>query len=256
MNGSRRERVVALLNLFLYVVLWGWLVSCDTYHFSSPQPIDVKDLVQFPKEARGVWVDEQDLDTVVIAKNTIEFYSYERQVVIKPFGAWERVMDRPAGYYSFQSVRYDTGLNVLDTVANYVIKDGLIYEIKYGLKAGCPFFEKNDSLFCTCKNVFLLELGKKFFLRKISKGQYIINAHESLVIRPDSEWWQILFMEIDNDNRIRTYLPNATIRSDPSLIHRMKDEYFFSAQWSLADVRKNIRKGLFSKEYKMLKRVK
>jgi hypothetical protein len=255
MNVRKRGEYFHLLNLVLCIVSLTVLTSCDTYHFSSPQPIDAVNLNQFPKEARGIWVDEQDHDTVVIGKKVVAFHSYEKQIILKPFGKWEGIMDRPTGYYSFKSVKYDTTLKMLDTVSNYIIKDNLIYEIKNGLQRGCPFTVKKDTIYCVCKNKFILELGEKFFLREITKGQYIVNVHESLVIRPESEWWQILLMEIGTD-KVKTYFPNSKIRTEGELIYRSNDEYFFSTQWSRAGIQQKIKEGLFSNKYKILSRVK
>ncbi len=255
MKGAADGWPFPLLRILACVQFLIALASCDTYHFSYPQPSDASNLVQFPSEARGVWVDEQDHDTVVIGKKIIEFRSFEKQTIIMPFGKWEGIMDRPSGHYSFKRFKYDTSLRMLDTVSNYVIKDNLIYEIKNGLQQGCPFTIRNDTIFSACKNSFTLELGKKFFLRKIAKSQYIINIHESLVIRPESDWWQILYMQTDK-NKIETYFPNVAIKNDKGLIYENSDEYFFSTRWTKKDIDQKITEGLFSNKYKILSRVK
>jgi hypothetical protein len=230
--------------------------SCDTYHFAAPLPTDAVNIYSFPKEALGMWTDEVDHDTVVIKKRVVEFHSYEKQFIIFPFGAWKNVLDIPGGFTSFKSVKYDSGLKRLDTVSNYIIKNNLIYEKKNGLQGGCPFTRKNDTLISSCKKKFVLELGEKFFLRKITDQQYMLNIHESIVIKPESEWWQILLMEMESNKRIKTYFPNSDLKKEPSLIYQIADEFYFTSSWTKADIQKKIQEKLFSNKYKFLSRIK
>ena len=243
------------LSLVIYLILS--LTSCEMYHFEKPQPVDGENIYQFPKEFRGSWQDDKRESIVTIGKNEFSIAGGDAMKVVNAISnrrdtAWNR--------YYLKTIRFNKETNRNDTVVNYVLKSGKIYEIRQGgLERGFPYVLKNDTLYFK-KEIFVeFELNRKSFLRKLTDTSYILNLHEEslgpLMEGRTGPWWQIVLLEKMNDGKIKFRQVDVLVKENSSRIYSKGDDYYFDVSWTRQDLLKLVNRGLFERGKEGLQRI-
>ena len=156
------------LNLvgFLILILSG----CNSVYFTEPQPVNTKNLFEFPSKYHGVWMEGED--TITINKNIYKSVSYRNESIEK---------------------------SIIDTSSVHLLANGKIYFIKIDdkikLTGGFPYVLKNDTIFYKYKDVVEVFLGGNTFLRKVA-DKHILN------IKSDELWWELVLVEKSKDGSL------------------------------------------------------
>ena len=203
----------------ILLILCSTLISCDSYYFNKPQPIDSKDIYKLPKKLTGTWIIEKNdsggLDSLIIGKDY------------------------------FQRIMHFTIEDDINTDSNTYIIGNEIYNRENGnLEGGYPITYKDDStIVITCIENELVEFGRKAFLRKIKYG-YILNIkHDKM-----DNWWEIRF--VDTREKRRTIIrglntKDMVLNKNHSVLHEDLNKYIL-ASWTKDDIKQFIDKGGFS----------
>ena len=216
-----------LLSIVLFFGMGFLFVSCDQFYFSTPQPIDAKNLNEFPNESRGSWTDNGD--SIVIGRDNFISVEYNEKKVAK---------------------------KEVEASSRYKLKGNKVYVVddKKGLKAkrGFPYVLKRDTIFYKEAEVFELKLGSETFLRK-GDGVYVLNSKHG------ANWWEIFIVDLNDPETIITRYLNADDMdkiNNLKTIHVAENQYFLEATWSKNDINELLRKGVFSDTILILQRKK
>lgn len=211
-----------------------FLISCDTIYFTRPQPIDSKNIYEFPKKIRGVYTNNSrdrnitDWDSIIITKDYFRSVEFSDQKISKHF---------------------------IDTSSYFILLDNKIYNFdnkdEIILSGGFPYTILRDTIFYKEKKITEIILSKKAFLRQVSKNNYILN------FRPEQKnwaefnenWWIICLIQItDNGNTIVKCLNENDLdkltynKINPNSI----DDYYLQANWTKNYLNQIISEAVFS----------
>ena len=191
--------------------------ACDSFYFTSPQPVDSENIYEFPRKIRGAY--SKNNDSVIFGKDYFKSIEYNEDQIPR---------------------------HLADTSSSYILKNNKIYlvdndeEIK--LTEGFPYKLKDDTIFYKERTVFEIALGKKAFLRQVS-NYYFLN------VKKPNQWWEIYLIEFaDNDSVYTRYLDSDDLDKISNLrtIHSQKNEYYLEAEWTNFDINEIIKNGGFS----------
>ncbi len=240
---------VALLSLMLFGV------SCDVYHFETPQPVDAENITEFPKIFQGTWVEREDDATeyLVIGNKYIRYEEYHEKEIVNSL-----YTDTSIYHFNYlRQVKYNKIKQPVDTVENYIIRSDKIYSFVKSqytrdtnkkacdLSLGNHFTLKNDTIHFREENFQEIELGRNAFLRKLNSKQYILNIRDQYLFGTinGSEgfgyWWQIFLLEKTEEGKLRLLYPNGTIKQG-----ELYGDYYVN-QWTKVEMLDLIKKGFF-----------
>lgn len=205
-------------KLFWMVVVSIIVGGCETIYFSTPQPYNAKNIYEFPKEMRGLWVIDED--TILIDKNYFIYKEYKQT--------------------------HSIAKKELDTSSIYILKNNKIYiKKKYediSLSEGFPYRVHNDSVYFNARQVIKVALSYDTFLRKIDED-YILNTSNT------TTWWMLYLIRKTADNKLNvSTLKESDLKKSDNFdtIFVADDGLFIDAQWNTVDLKKIIQKGGFS----------
>ncbi len=238
-------------NVFLMFLLTG-LFSCNTYNFSDPLPLDAKNVYEFPADWQGKW--EYDTDhQAIIYKDHIEIISKDFDNVVK--GAWPRkneagelVFPGGGGYIGMYTVIMDSLNQPKDSVPNYLLNGGHIYDItnEGKLEKGYHYTMDKDTFRVHKTDTITLDLGRNTFLRKIDNDLYALNILNQ-VVGIESRWWQIMLVEKKGKDTIDTWQCSFKLTKEPSMFYENSCDYYFNSIWKAGDIIQLMKKGAFEK---------
>ena len=205
---------------YLFLLLPFILVSCETYYFNEPQPIDSKNIYKTPKKFIGFW-DIKDPDEVVGSINIGENFYH---LVTK-------------GKETMAKSKFDSDTNT------YIIDDKIYFKEDGSLKGGFNYSLNNDTIIINTIENELVEYGQKAFLRKIDYG-YILNTnHEHML-----DWWEIKFIDVrDKEKIVIRGIDENDVQKFPT--HKPLNKQFkeyIKAKWSANEMIEFIDRGGFS----------
>jgi metal-sulfur cluster biosynthetic enzyme len=204
------------LIISLIIGIGFLFVSCDQFYFSTPQPIDAKNIYEFPKEFRGVWSD--NLDSIIIGKDY---------------------------YLNIENRKVNVSKKEVDTSSSYIIYENKIYKIDKEdemLNEGYHYSIENDIITYLKREVSEIELGRKAFLRKLG-NKYVVN------IKNENQWWNIYLIEKTKDGGILLkILNNYNLEKieDVKYIYSSDHNFYLNVNWTKDELLKLINKGAFS----------
>ena len=162
----------------IFILMGGFVLilsSCQPIYFTSPQPFDAKNINEFPKEFRGLWISEDD--STFIGKNyfIIKEYKQTHSIAIKE----------------------------IDTSTIYLLKNNKIYiKEKYaeiGLSEGYPYKLQNDSVQFNAREITKVALSHETFLRKVGE-YYLLNTSNT------TTWWTLFLIKKTNNQKLEVYI--------------------------------------------------
>jgi len=233
--------------------------SCDSYNFSAPQPVDKANIYEFPKELRGKWSVKDESDG--------QFYFFNKKYVLLVFsdtdkivnGAWPK-MDATGkaiyvtgSYNSAETITYDSLKNPVDTVTNYLFRNGHVYEIadRKFLKKPYPFVMDKDTVVVVKTDTICIDLGQNAFLRQLNRTTYVLNIRNNILGEDASDysnWWRLIILERKSD---QTYnLWECTSKTENLPCHffagnSKSNIFYFDCQWTSAEVQRMMKEGYF-----------
>jgi hypothetical protein len=239
----------SLYSLLLPVMLSVFFFSCDTYNFSHPQPVDKENIVQFPQEFCGNWIDD-DSEQILINRNFIGMVINGQMNIVK--GIWPKLnkdgkynyLTPP--YKSFSSIRFDSLEHPVDTLPNYVINNGHIYEFnEQGMpEQGYHFNTVADTIIVSKKDTFIIDLGHNAFLRSIDDEFWVMNVRNQ-VLAQENRWWQLFILEKKEKDKINIWYCSQGLTKSSSMFFNKRNNYYFNSSWTAADVIRLIKEGGF-----------
>lgn len=267
----------------LAIVCCGTLSSCDVYNFTIPLPTDQPDLTAFPKEFLGKWKEDTfhtgiDMDistqgqagyfsrktenndqwTYQVFPGYIQIIQQEELRILR--GPWPRLdsagnfiypSDQTRIYNTEQTIKYDTLKNPTDTIENYLILRGKIYEMAehYHLEKGYPFYYDKDSIIIRKNDTIYLDLGQNVKLKKLSDSLYSLNILKGLLGSDfDGNWWMLLLLEFNAKGQITEWeiAPHAVDLPEMIYDRSSKSNYlYFDAAWTKQDLLRLKKAGYF-----------
>ena len=122
--------------------------------------------------------------------------------------AWPKLNDKGNLFFeptdhAFKKIQYDSLLNPIDSVSNYVIRENKIYEISEErfLEKGYPFFYENDTIVVLKYDTISIDLGQNAFLRKLNDSFYVLNIRNT-ILGEESSWWRLIILQQHQDRSI------------------------------------------------------
>jgi len=210
-------QVMLTKKLFLFGLLLLILSSCNSVYFTEPQPVNSKNIYEFPSKYHGVWMEGED--TVVISKNVYKSVSYREGNLLKSFA---------------------------DTSSNHVLANGRIYfiqkEDRMKLTGGFPYVVRNDTLFYKNREVIEVFLGGNTFLRKVA-DKHVLN------IKSDDLWWELVLVEKAKDGSvIGRRITNEEMEAIEGIkpIWSSENVFYYDVKWLEHDLSGLIRRGFFN----------
>jgi hypothetical protein len=148
------------------------LMSCTKIYFKYPQPVDSKDLKHFPKELRGSWMFEGDIEGEIITVSKDYFQNFESRV--------ETLV-----------------LAELDSTFSYKIVDETIYIIdEVGVHYGTVISADEEVISYRTEDHERYSLGNSCKLRKLGKN-YVLNMQAD-----NNQWWELYLITINANKDI------------------------------------------------------
>lgn len=273
-----------------------FLAGCNSYNFTEPQPVDKENIYEFPPAFRGIWIENNDTTNSnnelgthysggpfnqtssrnLIASGQSNDTDSSWYVIDKSFsmlivhakekiaaGAWPKIdpektlTDAPFFNY-FRRIEYDSLLNPLDTINNYVIRGNRIYEIyeERFLEKGYPFRYDGDTIVVFKNDTICVDLGQNAFLRKLNDNYYVLNIRNS-ILGEESSWWRLILLEMNDEPVIKLWECNSKTGELPSMFYCKtikKDIFYFDSQWSASDILKLVKEGYFTVSATLVKK--
>ncbi len=252
------------ITSFIYFSAFAFIQSCQISHYLYPQPVDQKNIENFPKAFRGQWSEEEQQDEggegsfFLISKKNAAIIIHGTDTIIK--GAWPRkdnngtYMPPPPFIKAFSTINYDSLKNPVDTVANYLIKDSLIFRMEgsQGLSKGYRFYITGDSIILLQKDTNFIDLGKNAFLRKLNSRFYMLNVRNRVLGESWAEandWWQLNLIETTGKSSFNIWDQTEKFKELPYMV-LLKDtafssDYFYDCRWTTNELLRLIKEGYF-----------
>ncbi|MFH1001041.1 MAG: hypothetical protein V1783_09390 [Bacteroidota bacterium] len=200
-------------NIFFIIGLLI-LTACERTYFSVPQPVDSKNIYEFPKEIRGLWVN--NFDTIVIGSTQFKSLEYKEFKVEK---------------------------SIADTSSSYIFRNGKVFLVNNdkSLSERLNYSIVNDTVVILKREVQEISLSQNSFLRAIDFG-YILN------IKNEEHWWELYLIEPNVNGRIIvTSLKhdNLDVRFNEEILHKKESTYYLNVKWTKNDLSQIINNGIF-----------
>ena len=170
-------------------------------------------------------------------------------------GAWPKLDDKGKLFFeptdhAFKKIEYDSLLNPIDTISNYVIRENKIYEISEEpfLEKGYPFFYENDTIVVLKYDTISVDLGQNAFLRKLNDSFYVLNIRNT-ILGEQSSWWRLIILQQHRDQSIGLWECDSKSGELPSMFFSRsikRDIFYFDSKWSAEEMLDLIEKGYFS----------
>lgn len=235
------------------IICCTFFSSCEIYNFSRPQPIDKENIYEFPESFRGKWFSKNDGESLSIYKDRVRYLSgeYEEKIITS---AWPRIDSNgfftgpPFWGRSLYTINYDSLKRPIDTVSNYLLRGGYIYEISYdsSINNGKPYHRIGDTIYVAHSDSTWLDLGQNAFLRKLAKNMYTINILNRTIGMEDNNWWQVFIIEKNNAGSVIILGCNDKSEKLPEMFYAKQGNYYFDSNWTTEEMLQLIRKGYFS----------
>ena len=207
-------------KIIILLAIFPLIISCESISVSTPQPVDSKNITNFPGEFRGTWTCEGN--TMIIGK---DFYKYSQDFSVK------------------------IPKQLVDTSSSYLLKNNKIYYVdrrKLEIGEGFPYTLENDTIYYTERNVSETTLGRKAFLRRVKKN-YIVN------VKQENQWWQLALLEKNKAGEIIIRIQNLKELekfTNHTHIQTLTGKYetfeFIEANWTRKELSEMLDKGMFS----------
>ncbi len=238
-------------NLLIFIFCLPFcIISCDSYNFSVPQPVEKENMYEFPQVLRGTWKSEDDNDIIYISKNYASLRSTGKEKIVR--GAWPVLNDKgnftypPHLYKSFYTVRYDSMKNPIDTLTNYLLDGENIYKVNEEgkLGKGNNYQIEKDTIIFLNNEVVTIDMGRNAFLRKLNNEFYVFNFLNS-ILGTDNPWWQITILQIKAGEQLVIWDCTEKLKTHPSMFYKAKStgDYYFNATWTTGDIMHLIDEG-------------
>lgn len=243
---------------FLAVV---FITSCRTNLFLVPQPIDQKNIETFPKAFRGQWFEDVENngegDSYLISKKNVAIITHGSDTIVKGF--WPQkdnygtYVELPFTLAAFNTIRYDSLKNPLDTVENYFIKDSLIFELDASglLSKGYFFDPTGDSIILIRKDTTYIDLGKNAFLRKLNRRFYMLNIRNSVLGESwakANDWWHLILIETTGRSTFNIWDQGEKFKQLPCMFYpkdTLEYTYYYNCRWTTEELLGLIKDGYF-----------
>jgi hypothetical protein len=216
-NRPKKTTTMKTKTIYLIGFLLLTLNSCNSVFFSEPQPVDAKNIFEFPAQVRGVWMEGED--TITIGKREYRSVSYRNESVAK---------------------------SIADTSSQYILANNKIFILKNEdaprLTGGFPYEERADTLYYKARELEEIFLGGNTFLRKVG-SRYILN------IRNDELWWELLLVEKARDGSVlgrRLSKEDMDSFQVSQPIWKSEDMSYYDIRWRAHDLTSLIKAGCFS----------
>jgi len=236
----------------LFIVFF---ISCTTYNFSAPQPVDKENIYEFPNDLQGTWRDKDYDDFFTIHKRYAQMHMSTKEKIQQ--GVWPRLnaqggfVFQPFNCSSFYTARYDSMKRPIDTVSNYLLKGNKIYQIdeEGKLSKGYDYRLDNDTIILLKKDVVTVDLGRNAFLRKLNDTVYVINIMSG-ILGQDNTWWQFTILEIKPHERLTMWDCTEKLQKHPAMFYskyrsRGSEIYYFDCKWTTPDLLHLMQTGYF-----------
>ncbi len=204
-------------TLSLLVLLMAMLSSCNSVYFTEPQPVNSKNIYEFPAKYLGIWMEGED--TIMISKNVYRSVSYRDETLLK---------------------------SEADTSSKHILANGKIYFIqkddRVKLIGGYPYILSNDTIIYKNREVIEVFLGGNTFLRKVS-SRYLLN------IKSDELWWELVLIEKSKEGNVigrRLANEDMEVFGDKHLIWKGDNMSYYDLKWEEKDLTEIIKTGSFS----------
>ena len=228
-----RDKIIIFILLIITTVV---LLSCETYNFSSPQPVDKENLYEFPAFFRGYWVDDEN-ETLYIDSKFLWYSVKDSEKVIA--GSWPRLTDSgtflhtPFLYKSFKTIQYDSLRNPIDTFTNYLQHENKVYQVNTEglLEKGFNFQLQGDTFTILRNDTTIIDLGHYAFLRKVNHDIYTLNICNNL-LGEKNNWWQLFILEKKNDDKLNVWMAKSKLSKHPAMFFEEKRNYYFDIKWT------------------------
>jgi hypothetical protein len=253
---KKSKHYFSIAGLFVYCISGSiFFISCETYNFSQPQPVDKENIYEFPSSFQGKWVSkyqEEGKEAIYIYRQYIKYVNnrYKQKIIN---GAWPRIdsngnfIQSPFWGRSLYKINYDSLKRPIDTVTNYLLKEGYIYEITGDslIENGNPYYPEKDTFFVTKKDSIVVDLGQNAFLRKVNDTLYVFNILNR-TLGMENTWWQVVFMNQNKDGSITFFGCDSESEKLPSLFYQKHSNYYYNSKWTAAEIPPLIKQGYFS----------
>lgn len=220
-------------NICVFIGFCWFLISCDTMYFTSPQPVDSKNIYEFPKKIRGIYTNNSEVG------NTVD---------------WDSIIITKDYFRSVEFFDWQIAKHIVDTSSHFMLYDNKIYTIDDDgdniLSGGFSYTILRDTVFIKEKEITEIFLNKQAFLRQVSKNNYILN------LRPDQKkwsvfnenWWVICLIQISDNGNV---VVKALNKVDLDILTHKKinpdniDNFYLQANWTKNYLNQIIYEGVF-----------
>ncbi|MDE3212130.1 MAG: hypothetical protein KGM98_02770 [Bacteroidota bacterium] len=255
---ERLHQISGRLGLWMMLIaLSGFFSACDTYNFSTPQPVNGESLSQFPSTLMGTWRDKNEKHGVTydIQQNYFSIVTYQPRTVIR--GICPHRLDNgdtpyPSGQEFFYRLQMDSTKMQFDTIPNFIIRGSYIYHIgeDNSLSKGFTFSTSHDTITVYQTDSLTIDLGQNAILRTVGEEVYAISLRNRILNLDDqtSDWWQVrILKQIDPDNwEIMGFSSNA--KSLPCIFQvgdTNSRDYYLDCAWSKSEMLQLMNQGHF-----------
>ena len=232
--------------------------SCDTYNFSQPQPAGVQNLQEFPPELLGAWQEKKDKgsDAYIIQKRFLLLVSVSTQTVIK--GIWPKLtqdgkIEYPTTGTCFAKIRFDSLMQPLDTIPNFLIRGAFIYEIgeDKSLSRGYPYTTFLDTITISMNDTLAIDLGQNAMLRRVNKNLYVVSLRNRILELDNSssaDWWQIRLVRVISPQMVEVSSFSLNSKRLPCIFQvgdTTSTDYYGDCNWSKKEMLEMVDIGYF-----------
>lgn len=247
-------------TMFILFGLAVLVVSCNSYRFTQPQPVDKKNLELFPKELRGMWFNEEDRESGVwVEARYIGIVETDEEKIMP--GEWPLLDDTGKFVYPANSLRgmktihYDSLKHATDTADNFILKNGVAYEINgYSklLEKGHPYTTDSDSIVVQKKDTFFMDLGKNAVLRKLNKSFYVL-CYDLNPRLEEKGWWEMVVIEKTDKNTLNLWYCSTKLETHASMFYESSGNFYYNSAWTAEEMLRLIKDNAFRPDCKLIR---
>lgn len=254
--GSGSNIYKQLLMLFGVAVL---IVSCNSYKFSQPQPVDKKNIEVFPKELRGMWAKEGEDPGVLVEGKHIGIIEWGEEKIMT--GAWPHLDDTGKFIYpgnalrSLKTIHYDSLKHPTDTADNFLLKNGFAYEINgYSklLEKGHTYTIHNDSILVNQADTIFIDLGKNAVLRKLNSNFYVLSFDLNQRFE-EKGWWELVVIEKSDRDTIKLWYCDTKLETNTSMFYEAPGNYYYNSAWTAEEMLQLIKDSAFKPDTRLIR---
>lgn len=257
MHGSNQVKKSGHKYLILLALI-GFFSSCNTYNFSTPQPVNGNKLTSFPQTLLGQWRDngKKNEEVYEIHEKFFSLVVRETQTVIRgicPSRLEKGDSFNLSGQDFLFKVKFDSAQIKSDTVPNYIIRGKIIYHVceDKSLDRGYPFVSNGDTITISRKDSLTIDLGNSAILKALGPKVYVISLRNRLLNLNDrtGDWWQIRILRQIDQDRWEIMGFSSIAKSLPCIFQTgdtTSTDYYSDCAWSKSDMLHLMNEGLFN----------